>query len=184
MKRATDTAAFGDQQTATFTGQSYAMRFEGGNRYAFSMTGAAIGVTPYAALQTQWFHTPTYSETDISGGGFGLTYNANTANDTRSELGARFDNFTTWNDKPLMLRASLAWVHDWTSGTGLNAAFETLPGSAFTVNGASVPPNSALTSASAQYFFTPALSFIAKFDGEFAPTAQTYAGTGTLRYTW
>jgi hypothetical protein len=25
---------------------------------------------------------------------------------------------------------------------------------------------------------------IAKFDGEFAQTAQTYAGTGMLRYSW
>jgi hypothetical protein len=31
---------------------------------------AVIGVTPYAALQTQWFHTPSYSETDLTGGGF------------------------------------------------------------------------------------------------------------------
>jgi len=37
------------------------------------------------------------------------------------------------------------------------------------------------------YYFTSDLSFTAKFDGEFAPTAQTaqtYAGSGTLRYTW
>jgi trans-aconitate methyltransferase len=27
-------------------------------------------------------------------------------------------------------------------------------------------------------------SLIAKFDGEFAATAQTYAGTGTLKYSW
>ena len=32
--------------------------------------------TPYAALQAQSFHTPTYSETDLTGDGFGLTYNA------------------------------------------------------------------------------------------------------------
>jgi hypothetical protein len=25
---------------------------------------------------------------------------------------------------------------------------------------------------------------IAKFDGEFASTAQTYSGTGTLKYSW
>jgi len=25
---------------------------------------------------------------------------------------------------------------------------------------------------------------LAKFDGEFARSSQTYAGTGTLRYTW
>ena len=36
-----------------------------------------------------------------------------------------------------------------------------------------------LTTASAQYYFTPSLSFTAKFAGEFAPTAQTYAGSGT-----
>jgi len=27
-------------------------------------------------------------------------------------------------------------------------------------------------------------SMIAKFDGEFAPTAQTYSDTGTLCYSW
>jgi hypothetical protein len=25
---------------------------------------------------------------------------------------------------------------------------------------------------------------VAKFDGEFASTSQTYAGTGALRYSW
>jgi len=25
---------------------------------------------------------------------------------------------------------------------------------------------------------------LAKFEGEFAPGSQTYAGTGTLRYAW
>jgi uncharacterized protein with beta-barrel porin domain len=58
------------------------------------------------------------------------------------------------------------------------------PGAAFTVNGAAVPANSALTSVGAQLFFTPNWSFEAKFDGEFARTAQTYAGNGTLRYAW
>ena len=180
----TNRTALGDQLTASFTGQSYALRGETGYRYTVPFEKALIGVTPYAALQTQWFHTPAYSETDLTGGGFGLSYNANTANDTRSELGARFDDLTTFNNKPLILRSSLAWAHDWVSGTGLNAAFQALPGSAFTVNGAAVPPDSALTTASAQYFFTPDLSFTAKFDGEFAPTAQTYAGSGTLKYTF
>ena len=27
-------------------------------------------------------------------------------------------------------------------------------------------------------------TLLAKFDGEFANHAQTYSGTGTLRYTW
>jgi hypothetical protein len=28
------------------------------------------------------------------------------------------------------------------------------------------------------------VSLLAKFDGEFAPHSQTYAGTGTVRYVW
>jgi outer membrane autotransporter protein len=148
------------------------------------VTGYIIGVTPYAALQVQSFHTPGYSETDLSGGGFGLTYNAMNATDTRSELGARFDNLTMWYDMPVILRGRLAWAHDWISNPSLGAVFQALPGSSFTVNGATPPQNSALTTAAAELHMTANWSLIAKFDGEFAPTAQTYSGTGTLRYSW
>jgi len=41
-----------------------------------------------------------------------------------------------------------------------------------------------LTSAGAEFFFTPRWTLLVKFDGEFAPSAQTYAGSGTLRYFW
>jgi uncharacterized protein with beta-barrel porin domain len=70
------------------------------------------------------------------------------------------------------------------SNPALNAAFETLPGASFTVNGAPMPHDAALTSAGAQVWFTPDWSLIAKFDGEFALGSQTYAGSGTLRYAW
>jgi hypothetical protein len=42
-----------------------------------------------------------------------FTYNAKTANDTRSQLGARFDDLTTLDRMPLILRSKLAWGHDW-----------------------------------------------------------------------
>jgi uncharacterized protein with beta-barrel porin domain len=180
----TNRIAAGDQLTASFQGQSYAARGEAGYRYGVPVTGYIIGVTPYAALQVQSFHTPSYSETDLSGGGFGLTYNAMSATDTRSELGARFDNLTMWYDMPVILRGRLAWAHDWVSNPSLGAVFQALPGSNFTVSGATPPANSALTTAAAELHMTANWSLIAKFDGEFAPTAQTYSGTGTLRYTW
>jgi uncharacterized protein with beta-barrel porin domain len=85
---------------------------------------------------------------------------------------------------PLLLRARLAWAHDWVSNPSLSAAFESLPGTNFVVNGAPLPQNSALTSAGAEFYITPRLALIAKFDGEFAPGSQTYAGSGTLRYAW
>jgi uncharacterized protein with beta-barrel porin domain len=70
------------------------------------------------------------------------------------------------------------------SNPALGAVFQALPGSNFTVNGATVPANSALTTAAAELHMTANWSMTAKFDGEFAPTAQTYAGTGTLKYSW
>jgi len=39
-------------------------------------------------------------------------------------------------------------------------------------------------SAGAELHVTPELDLIAKLDGEFAAGAQTYAGSGTLRYRW
>jgi autotransporter-associated beta strand protein len=181
----TNRTASSDQLTARFQGQSYAGRIEGGYRFALSGSpGMAVGVTPYAALQAQSFHTPGYSETDVTGGGFGLTYNAMNGTDTRSELGARLDDLTTLGTMPLILRGKVAWAHDWVSNPALNAAFEALPGAGFTVNGAPIPHDSALTSAGAQLFLSPTWSFLAKFDGEFAHGSQTYAGTGTLRHTW
>jgi len=172
-------AAFGDQLRAKFEGQSYGGRIEGGYRY-----GATTGVTPYAALQAQLFQTPNYSEADLTGGGFGLSYAAKSATDTRSELGARFDSLQTLNGLPLILRARLAWAHDWVSTPSLTATFQTLPGANFVVNGAGISANSALTSAGAELRLSPNWSVLGNFGGEFAKTSQTYTGTGTLRYIW
>jgi uncharacterized protein with beta-barrel porin domain len=177
----TRTAALGDQLHASFNGQDYALRGETGYRYAVAPT---VGLTPYAAIQSQWLHVPGYSETDLTGGGFGLTYAAQNANDTRSELGARADDLMMFNDMPLVLRGRLAWAHDWVSGAALTPTFQALPGASFIVNGAAVPQNSALVSAGGQLFLTAKWSVEAKFDGQFASSAQTYAGTGTLRYSW
>jgi uncharacterized protein with beta-barrel porin domain len=178
------TAPLGDQLQAKFQGQSYGGRIEAGYRYGLPSAGYLVGLTPYAAVQAQSFHTPSYSETDLTGGGFGLAYNAMSATDTRSELGARFDDLTMLDAMPLILRGRLAWAHDWVSNPALGAAFQALPGAAFIVNGAAPPKNSALTTASAELRMTANWSVLAKLDGDFGNGSQTYAGSGTLRYTW
>jgi outer membrane autotransporter protein len=177
----TSRTALGDQLTANFIGQSYGARLEGGYRI---MPLPAFGVTPYGALQAQAFHTPSYSETDVTGGGFGLTYAATNATDVRTELGARFDDPTLIYGKPLILFGRLAWAHDFVSNPALGAVFQSLPGGSFTVNGAPIPHDSALTTAGAQLFLTPRWTLLAKFDGEFGSGSQTYAGSGTLRCLW
>ena len=63
----TNRSALGDQLTANFVGQSYGARLEGGYRYAVCRTGRDA----LRRVQAQDFHTPSYSETDVTGGGVG-----------------------------------------------------------------------------------------------------------------
>jgi uncharacterized protein with beta-barrel porin domain len=83
----TNRIALGDQLTASFDGQSFGLHLESGYRYAVPIDHAVIGVTPYAALQAQSFYTPSYSETDVTGGGFGLNYNARECNGHEERTG-------------------------------------------------------------------------------------------------
>jgi YVTN family beta-propeller protein/autotransporter-associated beta strand protein len=178
----TDRFAFaGDHLTASFNAQSFGGRVESGYRVA-TIYG---GLTPYAAIQAQNFHTPSYNESDLTSGGFALGFNSRNATDTRSELGGRFDRLLLLNpEAAFTLRTRVAWAHDWISDPSLAAAFQTLPGASFVVNGATPAKNSALVSEGAEYRLASGVVLLAKFDGEFAHHASTYAGTGTVRYTW
>jgi len=177
-------AAFGDHLTADFGAQSFGVRAESGYRVP-TLIGA---FTPYAAIQAQSFHTPSYSETDTTGGifgVFGLTYNDRTASDTRSELGARYDKQVVLNQNAVLAyRARLAWAHDWISDPTLMPTFQALPGASFTVFGATPAKDSTLASAGAEVRLRSGLSIGGKFDGEFATHSTTYAGTASVRYTW
>jgi outer membrane autotransporter protein len=177
-------AAFGDHLTADFRAQSFGGRAESGYRVP-TWIGA---FTPYAAAQAQSFHTPGYSETDTTGGAFGvfgLSYNDRTATDTRSELGARYDKQVALNQSTVVAyRARLAWAHDWITDPTLMPTFQALPGASFLVTGATPAKNSVLASGGAEIRLWSGLSIGGKFDGEFATHSTTYAGTGSVRYTW
>jgi uncharacterized protein with beta-barrel porin domain len=177
----TDRLAFGDHLTADFNAQSYGGRLEGGYRFGMPYGG----ITPYAAIQAQNFHTPGYTETGLIPNGFALSFNGRDATDTRSELGARFDRvLAVYSSAVLALRGRVAWAHDWVSDPTLTPLFQALPGASFIVNGATLAQNSALASAGGELRFANGVTLLAKFDGEFASHSSTYAGTGTVRYTW
>ncbi len=177
----TDRTAVGDHLTASFNAQSYGGRIESGYRFGTPYGG----ITPYAAIQAQSFHTPGYTETDAIANGFALTFNGRDASDTRSELGTRFDRvLAVYSNAVLALRGRVAWAHDWVSDPSLLPVFQALPGASFIVNGATPAKNSALASAGAELRLANGVTLLAKFDGEFASHSTTYAGTGTIRYTW
>lgn len=174
-------APFGNQLTAKFDAQTVGGRIEGGYRFATPIGG----FTPYVAAQAQAFRTPTYTEADLAGSGFGLSYQGRTASDTRSELGARFDRATLVTpNSVLTLRGRAAWAHDWVSDPTIVAAFQALPGASFIVNGATPAKDTALASVGAELKFSNGVALSAKFDGEFAARSTTYSGTASLRYAW
>lgn len=171
-----------DVLRASFNAHGFGGRIEAGYRFAT----AHVGVTPYIAGQVQNFRTPGYSETASSGSNaFALTYSAQSTTATRFELGSWFDKLIALNKgDAIMLRGRAAWAHDHSGNGGLNAVFQTLPGSNFTVNGAKAPADLLLTSLGAELRLVNRWSVGARFDGEFAKSAQTYAGTGMVRYAW
>ena len=78
----------------------------GGSKAATVSQRHVAGITPYAAIQAQSFHTPSYTETGVIPNGFALSFNGRDATDTRSELGARFDRvLAVYSNAVLALRA-------------------------------------------------------------------------------
>ncbi len=178
----TITLVSNDTLRGTYDAQSVGGRIETGYRIATKH----IGITPYGAAQVQNFRTPGYSETVVSGTNtFALTYGSRDVTASRFELGSWFDKLVHLNNgNAIMLRSRAAWAHDEGNGGGISAAFQTLPGAGFIVNGAAPPKDLALASAGGELQLRNGVSLGARFDGEFSGSAQTYAGTGTARYTW
>lgn len=166
---------------ASFSPQALSTRLEGGRRFVTT----AFGITPYAAVQTTTLFMPSYGETATSGTGvFALSYGSRDVTATRGELGARFDRTVMLGGRPVALKAKAAWAHDWNTERLATATFQQLPGATFTVNGAEPAANSALLSFGADVALSRGWSLGAGFDGEFSRTTASYAGKGSLRYSW
>lgn len=171
----------GDRLAGDFVAQSLGARVETG--YGYEKPYGTI--TPYVAGQVASFYAPGYAETDRDRGPFALTYNSVNAYDIRTELGARLQSVTALSSgERLVLHSRLAWAHDWVSDPSVTANLQALPGASFTVNGAAPATDSALASAGFEIRMPSGISFLTKFEGEFASRSSTYGGTGTLRYRW
>ncbi len=174
----------GDHLTADVTAQSFGGRIEAGYRVPVMATS---GVTPYAAFQAQSFRLPSYGEADATGlAAFALTYNGHTFDEERSELGARFDSRLAVSDNSILLLRGAA---------RLGARILQQPRAQRRLRDAAghgLQPSSAPACRATRCSSPPVPNCVlpngwtlrAKFDGSFAGQSQTYAGTGTLRFTW
>ncbi|MCP3368374.1 autotransporter domain-containing protein [Bradyrhizobium cajani] len=173
-----------DKLTANFKASTFAGRLETGWRFV-PIPASTFGVTPYAAVQATAFHLPGYGETALVGSNqFALSYTSQDTTNVRTEFGARTDQRFLVNDGVLTLRSRLAWAHDTNTNRFVNAAFQTLPGAAFTVSGARPAADSALVGGRAEMTWRNGLSLAGTVEGEFSQSTQTYTGKGTVRYAW
>jgi uncharacterized protein with beta-barrel porin domain len=170
-----------DQLQARFNANAFSGRIEGGYR----LLTPWMGLTPYAAGQFTTFDLPAYVETVLSGGNsFALSYAAKQVTSSRSELGLRADKSFGVENGIFTLRGRAAWAHDFNTDRTIAAAFQTLPGASFVVNGAAQASNAALTTASAEMKWLNGVSLSATFEGEFSAVTRSYAGKGVARYSW
>jgi autotransporter-associated beta strand protein len=177
----TVTVAGIDSLRARFNSNALSGRLEGG----YKVATAAGDITPYAAGQFTSYHLPSYAEQVASGANtFALSYSGKDVTATRSELGLRSEKAVALTDATLMLRGRVAWAHDFNTDRNVQATFQTLPGSAFVVNGANPAADTALVSLSAETIWRNGWSASATADAQLSDTTHSYSGKGVVRYSW
>jgi autotransporter-associated beta strand protein len=180
----TVTIAGTDLLRAQFNANAFSGRAEGGYRFLTPWIGG-IGLTPYAAGQFVTFDLPAYAEQAIAGANtFALSYAAKSVTDTRSELGLRSDKSYPMQNGIFTLRGRAAWAHDFNTDRAITPTLQTLPGTAFVVNGAAPAHDAALVTASAEMKWLNGISLAGTFEGEFSDVTRSYAGKGVVRYAW
>ncbi len=178
-----------DRFTADFHAYDIAARAETGYRFALPEMGLVpgpAGITPFALIQVQSFHTPSYSETADSGPSvFALDYDARTTTSVYTELGAKFDKSIALDSgSALNLRGKIAWGHDSDTDSFAEASFQNVPNSGFTVQGADMASDSLLLSAGAEIAFASGFAALAKIDSALSAQAQAYEGSVRISYSW
>ena len=177
----TDRSVFGETLSADFNAHSYSGRAESGYRFDTPL----VAISPYAAFQATAYHLPGYTETSSGAGTFALSYDAETTTATRVELGARLEHAMALSDGGLLtLTGRAAWAINGGTDRNVGAAFQSLPGTAFTIDGAQPDRNSALLDAGAEYAAPSGFFAAATFQSEFSGNVQMYAGKLKLGFKW
>jgi autotransporter-associated beta strand protein len=170
-----------DSLRGNFKTNAISGRLEGGYRVA-----TAVGdITPYAAGQFTSYRLPSYMEQVAFGAGtFALNYAGKDVTATRSELGMKAEKAVPLSDSTLILRGRLAWAHDYNTDRNVQATFQSLPGSAFVVNGAAPAADTALTTIAAETIWRNGWSASVTADAQLSDTTHSYSGKGVVRYSW
>lgn len=150
-------------------------------------TGGAK-VTPFFAIEPAQLWQPGVTETSVTLNGtpgvFGLTYQPQSTTSLPTVLGAQVDGETQLNARMLKGWVRLAWVHELLTARSVSAGFNTLPGSNFTVDGATAASDALRLNFGGSYAVAAQVSLFANGSAEFSDRGQSIGGTAGVRMTW
>ena len=162
-----------------FDSDQISARLELGWRQAYGR----INVTPFVAVEPSVLWQRGYTETGT--GILGLTVASHIATSLPTFVGVQFDGRYVMPDGAVLAPyARVSWVHEFEPDRRVSAAFITVPGASFTVNGARAASDAARLDTGAKLMFGGGLALFANFTGEWSDLTHSYAGSGGFRYVW
>lgn len=159
---------------ADYASTDASLRLEAGYEAGLS---AAAKLVPYAAFEAHHIVTGAHDEDTASGGGaFALSYDTETANLLRSEVGLGFALASPGEKPRVTFTGRAAWAHDWGGEDATVASFQAIDGASFAVVGAQAPDNVALLNATVSAWATDEIELTASATGEFGTGYDNLSG--------
>jgi uncharacterized protein with beta-barrel porin domain len=179
-------AGIGPTETATgrFDSDQLSGRLELGWKRAF----AGFNLTPFVAIEPAVLWAHGYAEAStIAGGGagiLGLTFASRTTTSLPTFVGLQADARTVLaNGAIVMPYGRLSWVHEFEPARQINAGFISVPGAAFTVDGARAASDAARLDTGAKVALDSTRSVFANLSGEWSGTGSSYSAMAGFRLT-
>jgi outer membrane autotransporter protein len=146
-------------------------------------------VTPFIAIEpgALWQRGFTESSTLATGGAgtLALTYQPRTTTSLPTFVGAQVDTqMRLANGGIAHPYARVSWVHEFIPERRVDAAFVTIPGLAFTVDGARPASDAVRLDAGARIALERGLSAFGNLSGEFSDRARSYTASAGVRSVW
>jgi uncharacterized protein with beta-barrel porin domain len=168
-----------------FASDQLSGRIELGRKYGFR----GYSVTPFVAIEPAalWQHAYTENSTTLGGapGMLGLSYQSNTVTSLPLFLGAQIDaTYSLAGGQTLSPFARLSWVHEFKPERRIQASFVSIPGGAFTVDGARATADAFRMETGGTLSFNNRAALFLNVTSEFSSRSHSIAALGGARMNW
>ncbi len=161
-----------------------------GNQYFASLRNGVdlpmggFGIlAPFVALEMQRVESPGFTETGAQS--VNLAVSGNTANSTRSSLGAQWRNGFDWLGHAWNFNGELAWAHQYGTQTQtISASFEGATASGFTLHGGRPARDMAQIGLGTRVALSSQTHAFLRYDGELGGRGHTHGGSAGFDYRW